>query len=343
MGLTKYNRILDIYVRIMEGKAVNKDEEAARFGVNKRTIQRDIDSIRDFFAEKTASGKGGYSIKYDGAKKGFVLSGGDGSMLDNDEIFAVCKILIASRAFTKKTMDSMLDKIISGCVPQKDMKLVVDSVKNERFHYMPLKNPSDPKISMWKLGEHIKDFDVLQISYRKQGASVKDTVKRLVEPCAIVFSEYYFYLIAHIVKKNEAGTLCHKHDYPAIFRVDRIVSFKPVGIKFKVDYSNRFEEGEFRNRVQFMYPGELLKLKFRYTGKSVDAILDRLPTAAIVSNDENGVVISAEVFGNGIIMWLLSQGENVEVLSPEALREKVGMTIERMKAMYGEESKISGF
>ena len=49
----------------------------------------------------------------------------------------------------------------------------------------------------------------------------------------------------------------------------------------------------------------------------MDAILDRLPTAQIVK-EENGVyTITAEVFGKGIDMWLRSQGENVRVLKDE--------------------------
>jgi hypothetical protein len=60
-----------------------------------------------------------------------------------------------------------------------------------------------------------------------------------------------------------------------------------------------------------MYGGKLQKVKFKYFGNDIDAILDRLPTAEIL-DEENGVyTVSAEVFGKGIDMWLRSQGENV--------------------------------
>ena len=39
-------RILDIYVRLCEGRVINKAEEARQFGVDERSIQRDIDQIR---------------------------------------------------------------------------------------------------------------------------------------------------------------------------------------------------------------------------------------------------------------------------------------------------------
>ena len=82
-------------------------------------------------------------------------------------------------------------------------------------------------------------------------------------------------------------------------------------------YSERFEKGEFRKRVQFMYGGKLERIKFRYKGMSLEAVLDRLPTAQVLSEDEEGWVISAEVFGKGIDMWLRSQGELVERIEQE--------------------------
>jgi len=84
--------------------------------------------------------------------------------------------------------------------------------------------------------------------------------------------------------------------------------------KFYVPYSDRFEEGEFRKRIQFMYGGKLRKVKFKYTGYSVDAVLDRLPTADAVKQEDGTYIVTAEVFGDGIDMWLRSQGDAVKIL-----------------------------
>ena len=64
-----------------------------------------------------------------------------------------------------------------------------------------------------------------------------------------------------------------------------------------------------------MYGGKLHKVKFKYSGTDIDAILDRLPTARILAEEDGIYTVQAEVFGNGIDMWLRSQGELVsEVL-----------------------------
>ena len=63
-----------------------------------------------------------------------------------------------------------------------------------------------------------------------------------------------------------------------------------------------------------MYSGELRRVKFAYSGPSIEAVLDRLPTAEILAEKGGCYTVSAEAYGNGIDMWLKGQGEKVEVL-----------------------------
>lgn len=63
-----------------------------------------------------------------------------------------------------------------------------------------------------------------------------------------------------------------------------------------------------------MYGGKLQKVKFRYSGLDIDAVLDRLPTAKILDEEDGVYTVSAEVFGKGIEMWLRSQGDNIQIL-----------------------------
>lgn len=330
----KNYRTLDLYVRFCEGKLINKYEEAEKFGVNCRSIQRDIDDIRAFFDERMVSGVDTREIIYDRTKKGYKLIGEEGSMLNNSEILAVCKILLGSRAFPKKELSGILNKIVNGCVPKPNMKMVSDLISNEKYHYVQLFNQSYIQDKLWDIGKNIEESNVIEIEYIRQGEADSKPIKRVVEPVAIIFSEYYFYLNAYIVEKNEIDNYKKLYRYPAIFRIDRIVKYKKTGEKFRQEYSNKFEEGEFRKRVQFMYPGELINICFKYTGKSVEAILDRLPTATVKQKTGDGYILQAEVYGKGVLMWLLGQGNNVEVLSPASAREEMKTMISQMYNKY---------
>ena len=327
---SKNSRTLDMYARLCEGKVINKLEESQRFGVDERSIQRDIDDIRAFLDNRLTEYK---TIEYDRNKKGFVMTSSEGSDMTNSEILAVTKILLESRAFTKKELNEILNKMVKGCVPLKNMKLVSELIANERYHYVELHHKSMLQDKMWELGENIKEHNLLEIKYTKANA-VEESIKRIIEPVGIIFSEYYFYLNAYIDIQDENGKYVHKYDYPAIFRLDRIKSYKKIGEKFKIPYASRFEEGEFRKRVQFMYAGKLMNIQVKYYGVNPEPILDRLPTAKIIKQDKEETLIEAEVYGKGIVMWLLSQGSNIEVIKPDSLRQEMKQKLLEMLDRY---------
>lgn len=332
--MDKAPRILDIYVRLCEGKIINKKEEAQKFKVDERSIQRDIDEIRKYLADREIDCPGDCrTVEYNREQKGFAMVGGKGALMTNSEILAVSKILLESRAFTKIEMNDILDKLILGCVPKRNMELVSDLISNEKFHYVALRNNSAIKDKLWEIGETIKAQNIIEISYRRGGDEGK-VVQNILQPLAIIFSEYYFYLIANIVKKSQRGTYEKIYQYPAVYRIDRILEYKEIGEKYRVDYINRFEEGIFRKRIQFMFQGKLMKIQFKYTGGNSEAVLDRLPTARIIS-EMNGVqLVEAEVYGKGILMWLLSLGDMVEVVQPKELREEMKEKISAMMNLY---------
>ena len=163
--------------------------------------------------------------------------------------------------------------------------------------------------SLWEIGQAIQEHKVMEIEYERM--KEPRCVRRRVQPVWLMFSEYYFYLTAFL---EDREVFDNPDDlYPTIYRIDRIRDFQILDEHFRVPYTDRFQEGEFRKRVQFMYGGRLQQIVFRYTGPSLEAVLDRLPTAKIISEDDEGWTVSAEVFGKGIEMWLRSQGENISI------------------------------
>lgn len=330
----KNARTLDMYVRLCEGKTINKKMEAQRFGVDERSIQRDIDDIRAFLCDRSdAIGRDTREVVYDRTKEGFIMVGDESSMMTNSEILAVSKILLESRAFTKRELKIILDKLVEGCVPLKNMKLVSDLISNEKYHYVELNHKEYIQDKLWQIGSDIHEHHLVSLHYARANTP-KESIKRVVEPISILFSEYYFYMNAYIVEKDDSGEYIHKYNYPAIFRIDRIKNYKHLDEKFKVEYMNRFEEGEFRKRVQFMYAGKLQRVVLNFYGGNPEPILDRLPTARVIEQRDDGCTIEAEVYGKGVIMWLLSQGSKVEVLRPESMREEMKRVLHDMVNLY---------
>ena len=306
----KIDRVLGIYTRLLGGYLVNKSEEALKYGVNERTIQRDIDDIRNFLESDMDNTGILNSVVYSRIEKGYRLEQIYQLKLTNGEILAICKILLDSRALRKEEMSDVLDKLISCCVPKKNQKLVKELISNEKFHYVEPRHRTKFLDTMWDVGQAIRNCKYIEMDYER--SKDKAVVKRKVKPVAIMFSEYYFYLTAFIEDEEIRKDFDITDDsFPTIYRIDRIKSLKVLDEGFHIPYSSRFEEGEFRKRVQFMYGGKLRKVRFKYNGSDIDAILDRLPTAQILGEEEGVYTVSAEVFGQGIDIWLRSQGDMI--------------------------------
>ena len=100
------------------------------------------------------------------------------------------------------------------------------------------------------------------------------------------------------------------------------------------DESPGFDEGLLRRRSLFMWPGKLRTIRFEFTGPSVQAVLDKLPTATIIEHENGKYLIEAEVYGDGIKMWLLSQGAWVKVIKPEELVEQIRNEVNVLNNLY---------
>lgn len=184
---------------------------------------------------------------------------------------------------------------------------------NERFHYVPPHHGKRLLNGLWEIGQAVRNHQVMEIQYERM--KEPKLVTRRVEPVGIMFSEYYFYLTAFLQDVDRKAEFENEGDlFPTIYRIDRIRAFQVLDEHFHVPYKDRFEEGEFRKRVQFMYGGKLQKIRFRYTGPSLEAVLDRLPTAKVLAEDDDGWDVEAEVFGSGIEMWMRSQGKYISEL-----------------------------
>ncbi len=306
LSVGKSDRLLQIYSRLVGGEVLSKKELAQRFHVTQRSIQRDMEALRCFFAEQGLN----QDVIYDPAAKGYRLIDTMPQKLSNSEILAVCKILLESRSMRKDEMLPILDKLLACCVPEQNKAAVNQLIANEKFHYIEPHHGKPILDGLWDIGQAIQEHRVMEIEYERM--KEPKLVKRRVEPVGIMFSEFYFYLTAFLRDVDRAAQFEAPDDrFPTIYRIDRIRSFKVLDEHFRVPYSDRFEEGEFRKRVQFMYGGKLEKIRFRYTGPSLEAVLDRLPTARVVKEDQEGWDVEAEVFGKGVEMWLRIQGNFV--------------------------------
>ncbi len=308
----KHNRILDMCMRLTDGEVINKRTEAQRYGINERSVQRDIEDLRAFFEGRGTRTGNRQELIYDRKINGYYLYYENSKQMSSSEVYALSKILLESRAFTKEELSSILDKVIQNCVPPSDINTIEKLIANEKFYYAELSHKQKLIEKIWDITRALNEKKKLEISYKRLDGKVS---KRKVLPAGVMFSEFYFYMPAYIEDIDKKTHFENSEDpYPTIYRIDRILNYRITDEHFSMPYAKRFQEGEFRKRVQFMYGGRLRTVRFEFSGPSVEAVMDRLPTA-IIEKEDNGVyTIRAEVFGKGVDMWLKSQGDYVKIL-----------------------------
>ena len=76
-----------------------------------------------------------------------------------------------------------------------------------------------------------------------------------------------------------------------------------------------------------------LTITFEFSG-TVEAALDRFPNSKVIKKLADSVVIEAETIDQGAMMWLLSQGKRVKVLSPDNFKAKIKQELKEMLQNY---------
>lgn len=322
MDSEKNIRLLEIFFRALHGESISVKKIAEEYGVSTKSISRNINDLQNFLSEHRELMQNA-TLEYSYKEKSYILHNDE--FLKNSELFAMVKILIGSRALSKDELLTLIAKL-KKFTTIIDREKLENLIRKELYHYHEVKSDCQSVIdNLWKIVSAIENKKVITITYYKMN---RHEVKRKIKPVAVMFSEYYFYLIAY--RNDESG---YK---PVYYRIDRITSITENREKFIIDREHDFNEGDLREKNQFMFPGENIRICFEFSGLSLQAILDRLPTAKVVEKKDNGVsVIEAEVNnGRGILMYLLSQGAWVKVISPPSLIDDMKLELEKMNALY---------
>jgi len=317
----KIDRVMELFFRATKGESLSAQKLADEYHVSTRSITRDLNSLKMFLADHRDV-LGNAELEYSGTDHCYTLR--MDHFLSNKELLAITKVLIGSRAFNQQELLELIKKLKLNTSAGDRTKLE-QLIHKELYHYSEIGSDCGSIIELvWKITDCIEQKNVITITYHKMS---REQVKRRIKPVSIMFSEYYFYLIAYKCDEENEST-------PFYFRIDRIVDITIHREKYELTRIQNVDEGILRQKSQFMWPGPERRICFEFTGPSVQAILDRLPTARIIDRTGNKSLIEAEVYGDGIKMFLLSQGAWVKVLGPEEFVQEMRDEIKKMQSLY---------
>lgn len=321
MENTKQYRILEIFFRAMRGEDISVSALANEYEVSTKSISRSISDLKAFLADHREL-VGNTELEYSHQDKCYRLYMDE--FLTNKELFSLVEVMIGARAFSRMELLTLTDKL-KRFTTAEDRPKLNELIRKELYHYPEVKHDCESvEDRLWQIVNCITEHKEITIEYYRMDRQWKT---HRVRPASVMFTDYYFYLIAFMAEG--------KMDKPYYFRLDRIKDITEHRKKFSIDDIPEFDEGLLRKRSTFMWQGKLRTIRFEFSGPSVQAVLDKLPTAKIIERlGDKKYLIEAETYGDGIKMWLLSQGSWVKVVAPEEFVEEIISEIDRMKNTY---------
>lgn len=321
MENTKQYRVLEIFFRGLRGEDISVQELANEYQVSTKSITRSINELKDFLADHREL-VGNTELQYSYSDKCYRLHMDE--FLSHKELFALVEVMIGARAFSRMELLELIEKLKKFTTPEDRSKLN-ELIRKELYHYPEVNHDcKSVQDNLWKLVSCINERKEISIDYYRMD---RKWVTRRLRPASVMFTDYYFYLIAFLTEGNT--------EKPYYFRIDRIKQITTHRKKFDTVDIPDFDEGLLRKRSLFMWPGKLRTIRFEFSGPSVQAVLDKLPTAKIIERMGGAkYLIEAEVYGNGIKMWMLSQGSWVKVVAPDELVDEMREEIGKMMNSY---------
>lgn len=297
----KENRYFQMIYLLLEKGKMTAPQLAKHFEVSLRTIYRDIDilSLAGIPVYTTQGKGGGISIQDNFILKKSVLSEQEQSQI----LMALQGIQIVEEENTK----TLLSKLSSVFQKQNMNWLEID-------------------FSSWtKTGAGKENFQALQSAiFQSKRVTFQyhngkgESIKRLVEPLKLVFKSTDWYLYG----------FCTMRDDFRFFKLTRIRNLKITNEEYTRPIPNQiFKEPE-------KFEMDTIKVTLLFDKSVSFRVYDKFDDEVTIT--KNGNLLVETVLPNNELLYshLLSWGEQVEVLSPQIIRDRLSERLKRMQEKY---------
>ena len=303
----KTERLLSIVIYLLNNDTVSAAKLAAHFEVSKRTILRDIEqiSLAGIPIKSLIGANGGYSIM-----EGYKI---DGRLISANEQGAIVTALTSLlTAYNGSRYTEALEKIASILPKQQNQHVFLD------FGASGENDETQTKLKAFE--EAIADKKAVRISYENASG---ESSNRIVEPIALNYRWHAWYLLAYCQTRL---------DY-RVFKLVRICEYETTNVPFMLEHD------EPAVLLEHAFEGNERKgMDVTLLGKAdIMVQIREYLKGTITETLENGDFVMHMYVLEDERMWyamLLSFGNQVRVLAPEALKTRLTETAEKILKLY---------
>lgn len=285
------NRLIEMVYILLDRKVITAKELSEHFEVSQRTVYRDIEALSAAgIPIYTTKGKGGGV----GILDNFVLNK---SILTEKEQMDILSSLQSLKVLAKQDVEPVLNKL-AGIFGKGDANWIdVD------FTRWSSNNDEKERFNIFKtaiLNKRIVTFDY----YSSKG----EKNERIVEPLKLVFKGYAWYVYGYCRVKND-------------FRMFKVSRIKKLCITDKL----------FKRDIPKTTPSEppdtnanMLSIVLKFSPRVAFRILDEFSEGNCVENPDGSFTVTTFFPGEEWVCgYILSFGDDVEVLEPVHIRDKL--------------------
>lgn len=296
------NRLIEMVYILLSRKTVTAKELSEHFNVSQRTIYRDIDTLSSAgIPVYTSKGKGGGISLLEN----FVLQK---SMLSEKEQLEIISSLQTLKAINVKEVEPILNKLAAIFGKTNTGWIDVD------FSRWSSDDGEREKFSIFKTAILNKKM----VSFSYYGSNGEKT-ERTVEPLKLLFKGYAWYVYA----------FCHmKNDY-RIFKVSRIKNLS-------------IEESSFTRNCPENIPMEskevnikTIRLVLKIHQRMGFRVFDEFGYDSVIENKDGSFFVSVDLPDEDWLYgYILSFGEDAEVIEPEYVRNNLKVKLKKCLEKY---------
>lgn len=134
------------------------------------------------------------------------------------------------------------------------------------------------------------------------------------------------------------------HDNIAHFRIDRMKNVELIDSPVRnfeevSEYRGTFNIADYSNKYFSMFSGDVEKIRVKFANKRIDQVLDKIGLQLRILKVEDGfeVMFNSSV-DDGLASWILTFGNDAEVIYPGKLKDMVISKAKDILSNYGIEN-----
>jgi len=301
----KIYRLLSMINIMLNKELVTAKYLAEKHEVSIKTIQRDMETLNmagiPVYSKKGING--GYGI-LDSYKF-------DTKLLSNQEVSLLKSMLDGlSDVYSNKSLERLWEKLESALIT-----VGSSEYSNVKVDITPWNKDGKLQEKICLISDAIGQSLVLNIQYYNSNG---ECLLRNVEPYELVLRHGRWYMLAYCLQKNDMRT----------FKVNRISSMEITNLRFNMrDYKSD-------KRAESPMKGDIKKVLI-FNKKVYYRIVDIFDDDEVTEiTDKSVTVVTYLKLDTWLIPMILSFGDDVKIIEPENLKEKVKNKIKKMNNIY---------